>query len=192
MVFLYGDGRFDNYRAAIEAVGGHLLISTDLALAQSCEGLLLPGGGDICGALDGEEADVIQFFVDHRRPILGICRGMQALNVFFGGSLYDYIPGHQLPQGDILHATSASGCLCRLLGEGPTVNSNHHQAIKTLGRGLRICQWSRDGVIEGICHCRLPILGVQWHPERQSFALRRADAVDAAPIFDWFMEAMEK
>lgn len=192
MVFLYGEGIFSNYRAAIEAVGGHLLISTDSALSKNCDGLLLPGGGDIQGALDAEEADVIQSFVDRRRPILGICRGMQALNVFFGGTLYDRISGHQLPAGDMVHATSASGTLRRLLGESPTVNSNHHQVVKLLGHGLQICQWARDGVIEGLCHRRLPILGVQWHPERQSFALHRADAVDARPIFDWFMEEMER
>lgn len=190
MVFLYGEGDFSNYRAAIETVGGNLLISTDRILAESCSGLLLPGGGDIHATLDAEEADVIQFFVDHRRPILGICRGMQALNVFFGGTLYDRISGHQVPDGDMIHASSASGILCRLLGKSPAVNSNHHQAVKMLGRGLQICQWTRDGVTEGICHRRLPILGVQWHPERQSFALRRTDAVDAAPVFDWFMGEM--
>ena len=192
MVFLYGNGSFDNYRAAIEAVGEHLLASTDQILARNCNGLLLPGGGDIHSALDAEEVDVIQFFAEHRRPILGICRGMQALNVFFGGTLYDRIMGHQLPQGDMVHTTTTAGILRRMLGENPTVNSNHHQAVKALGHGLQICQWSRDGVIEGVCHRCLPILGVQWHPERQSFALQRVDAVNAAPIFDWFVEAMEK
>lgn len=104
---------------------------------------------------------------------MGICRGMQALNVFFGGTLYAYVPGHQVKGADILHDTRAVGELAELVGTTPRVNSNHHQAICRLGRGLGVRQWAADGVIEGICHSRLPVLGVQWHPERQAFALRR-------------------
>lgn len=190
MVFLYGEGTYDNYAAAIKAAGGHLLVSTDCVLARSCSGLLLPGGGDIHGALDEAETDVIQSFAERRCPILGICRGMQALNVFFGGTLYDFVAGHQAPEGDIVHPTCTAGLLSRLLGEAPTVNSNHHQAVERLGSGLQVCQRALDGVVEGFCHPNLPVLGVQWHPERQSFALRRTDAVDAGAIFGWFMEEM--
>lgn len=53
-------------------------------------------------------------------------------------------------------------------------------------------QWAADGVIEGICHSRLPVLGVQWHPERQAFALRRGEAADGAAVFWWLRRQAEK
>ena len=122
--------------------------------------------------------------------MLGICRGMQALNVFRGGTLYDRIAGHQQPSGDMLHPTCAEGPLASLLGSCPTVNSNHHQAVARLGDGLRLCQWSADGIAEGLYAPQRPVLGVQWHPERQSFGLRRPDAADAAPVFRWLRGAL--
>ena len=103
---------------------------------------------------------------------------MQALNVFRGGTLHDRISGHQQPSGDMLHPTCAEGPLASLLGSCPTVNSNHHQAVARLGDGLRLYAPQR------------PVLGVQWHPERQSFGLRRPDAVDAAPVFRWLRGAL--
>lgn len=111
---------------------------------------------------------------------------MQALNVFFGGTLYAYIHGHQLPEGDILHATRAVGELAELVGTEPLVNSNHHQAVHRLGAGLSVRQWAGDGVIEGVCHTALPILAVQWHPER----LRTG--ADGAAVFRWLCRCMEK
>ena len=87
----------------------------------------------------------------------------------------------------------AQGLFCTLLvGTTPRVNSNHHQAICRLGRGLGVRQWAADGVIEGICHSRLPVLGVQWHPERQAFALRRGEAADGAAVFWWLRRQAEK
>ena len=115
---------------------------------------------------------------------------MQALNVFRGGTLHDRIAGHQQPSGDMLHPTCAEGPLASLLGSCPTVNSTHHQAVARLGDGLRLCQWSADGIAEGLYAPQRPVLGVQWHPERQSFGLRRPDAVDAAPVFRWLRGAL--
>ena len=121
---------------------------------------------------------------------MGICGGMQALNVYFGGDLYSHIPGHQQPRGDLVHGTLAVGQLARLLGRRPAVTSNHHQALRHLGQGLQAVQVTPDGVIEAVAHGALPVWGVQWHPERQSFLRRRSDAVDAAPIFTFFLSKM--
>ena len=186
MIMIYGQGGFDSYREALEAVSVETVVSTDTAVARQCGGLLLPGGGDIFGGLGRRETAVINAFVCRGRPILGICRGMQALNVYFGGTLHDRITGHQLPAGDMVHTTRAEGVMARLLGETPAVTSNHHQAVKELGMGLSACQWTADGVVEAIIHETLPVLGVQYHPERQSFRRRRDDAADAAALFQWW------
>ena len=163
-----------NYTAAVYFAGGIPICSTDSADSALCSGLLLPGGGDIGEKLDGEEEKLIQSFVQRERPILGICRGMQALNIYFGGNL--------------IHRTLTAGRLARLIGRCPAVTSNHHQALRHLGRDLQAVQVAPDGIIEAVEHTALPILGVQWHPERQSFSLCRTDAVDAAPIFTHFIE----
>ncbi|MBO4853875.1 MAG: gamma-glutamyl-gamma-aminobutyrate hydrolase family protein [Oscillospiraceae bacterium] len=186
LIHIYGDGSYVNYRAALSAFGASW--TEGLTVPEDCDGLLLPGGGDIHGALGTEESRVIGAFVDTRRPILGICRGMQALNVWFGGTLYDDIAGHRIARGDMVHPTAAEGILASLLGASPVVNSNHHQAVDRPGQGLVICQQAMDGTVEGFTHRTLPVLGVQWHPERQSGKLRRPDAVDAAPVFLWLMD----
>ena len=185
---LVWDGGHDyvNYKAALSAVGLEAVVSADREEAARCAALLLPGGGDIADHLPPEEERVIAAFTAAEKPILGICRGLQALNVFFGGTLYAYIPDHQSPESDIVHATRAVGELAGLVGTEPLVNSNHHQAVHRLGAGLSVRQWAGDGVIEGICHTALPILAVQWHPER----LRTG--ADGAAVFRWLRRCVEK
>ena len=185
---LVWDGGHDyvNYKAALSAVGLEAVVSADMEEAARCAALLLPGGGDIADRLPPEEKRAIAAFTAAEKPILGICRGLQALNVFFGGTLYAYIPDHQSPEGDIVHATRAVGELAGLVGTEPLVNSNHHQAVHRLGAGLSVRQWAGDGVIEGICHTALPILAVQWHPER----LRTG--ADGAAVFRWLRRCVEK
>lgn len=185
---LVWDGGHDyvNYKAALSAVGLEAVVSADREEAARYAALLLPGGVDIADRLPPEEERVIAAFTAAEKPILGICRGLQALNVFFGGTLYAYIPDHQSPEGDIVHATRAVGELAGLVGTEPLVNSNHHQAVHRLGAGLSVRQWAGDGVIEGICHTALPILAVQWHPER----LRTG--ADGAAVFRWLRRCVEK
>ena len=103
----------------------------------SCGGLVLPGGGDIVeNTLPEDEWRVIAAFAAAEKPILGICRGLQALNVFFGGTLYGYVSGHQQPGADAVHAVRAVGELAELMGTEGRVTSSHHQAIRRLGAGL--------------------------------------------------------
>ena len=187
-VYLYGvPGQYENYLAALESAGVRVILCRDLYRSLDCGGLLLPGGGDIRGPLPGTESFLIDSFARSRRPILGICRGLQALNVHWGGTLRD-IPGHQLPRGDLVHPTRAEGLMARLLGEAPAVTSCHHQAVDRLGEGLETIAWAESGFPEALIHTQRPVLGVQFHPERMSFDQRRGDAVDGAPIFQYFMD----
>lgn len=190
-IYLYGtSGQYGNYLAALTEAGAEPVLSRDLFRACGCDGLLLPGGGDIGVTLEATDSFLIRSFADSGRPILGICRGMQALNVFFGGTLHARIPGHQQAQGDLIHPTRARGLLSQLLGPAPLVNSNHHQAVRVLGEELCLLQQAADGTIEGFCHETLPILGramAPGAPERRPPAggcggCRAAAAVFCGPM----------
>lgn len=199
--------RVGNYTAALEAVGVEPFVTLSPAEASTCAGLLLPGGGDVDPArfgqpdrgsrdidlsLDEAQLTALDLFVKAGKPILGICRGHQVLNIYFGGDLVQDLPTaltHMATeQDDRLHpVTLAPGSLlCRLYGDTAPVNSAHHQGLDRIGAGLRATAWAPDGVIEAIEHETLPILGVQFHPERMAFAHTRPDTADGAAIFEWF------
>lgn len=180
-VYLWGDpDRFKNYRRAVERAGGRVRFGGS---PEGCGGLLLPGGGDLEPwrygqrntasrglepERDAAELELAAWFTARRLPVLGICRGLQTLNVFFGGTLCQDIPGHSAQEdGDRRHAIqTAPSPLRQVCGEACTVNSAHHQAADRLGGGLEAVQWTADGVVEALCHRTLPVWAVQWHPER--------------------------
>lgn len=182
-VYIWGGAeRFANYRRAVEAAGGRAAFGPAGEVLE-CDALLLPGGGDLEPwrygqenaasrglepRRDEEELRLLEEFTAAGKPVLGICRGLQTVNVFFGGTLAQDVPGHDAIDGrDRLHAVrTASGPLGELWGEGLTVNSAHHQAADRLGSGLEAVQWAADGVAEALRHRRLPVWAVQWHPER--------------------------
>ena len=117
--------------------------------------------------------------------VLGICRGLQVLNVFFGGTLIQDLPGHSQAAGrDRLHRVrTAPSPLQDLFGETLVVNSAHHQAADRLGQGLRAVQWAIDGTVEAVIHQSLPVWGVQWHPERLAGPLSLSGAADGGCLF---------
>ena len=179
MKILLPTGDFPNYIKALEA----LRVTIVRDDPTDCAGLLLPGGGDIDPALygqenagsvgiDGErdarEKTLFEYFLAQRRPILGVCRGTQLINVLLGGTLHQDIPGHRDEKDDnFLHGSHTEDpLLLSLYGERFPINSTHHQAIDRLGEGLRAVQWADDGTVEAVRHETLPLFGVQWHPER--------------------------
>ncbi len=155
-----------------------------------CNGLLMPGGVDIepsrygqethekCGkidlARDAAEWWMLEAFLSTKKPVLGICRGIQMLNVFQGGTLHQHIEGHSDFKSRSIgchKVTVTSGSMLEgIVGaEVLTVNSLHHQAVDALGKDLEVCAVSEDGIVEAVGHTLHPfLLGVQWHPEHMS------------------------
>ncbi len=200
-----------NYEHALHAMGAEYLTTMNLGCLEDCQGLLLPGGGDITPAFFGQknqgsknidtELDIIQlqaleFFSKRKRPVFGICKGMQVINVHFGGTIAQHIKEadrHAWENGDKMHPTHIrpDTFLDRLYGRNPLTNSAHHQAIDRLGKGLTVIQNADDGIIEAVCHNSLPIFGVQWHPERLFPAFTCHMPSDPAPadgrlLFSYF------
>ena len=166
------------------------------AFVQAIDGLLLTGGGDIVSHRYGEEPHPSSstrtrcatrwslrssLSLERGIPILGICRGLQVINVAFGGTLIQDIPS-QIEE-PVQHWTNASdsvlchtvfidedSLLARVLRTTKlATNSWHHQSIANVGRGLRINCRAADGVVEGIESASgLKILAVQFHPEESS------------------------
>lgn len=191
-----------NYERALTALKAHALTTMDLGRLSEFDALLLPGGGDITPAFFGQknhgsrnidtELDITQLqaldlFCKWKKPVFGICKGMQIINVYFGGTIIQHIKEsehHAWDNGDKTHLTTAlsDSYLASLYSEHFYTNSAHHQAIGTLGRHLRIIQTSDDGIAEAIIHNKLPIFGVQWHPERIP-----ADVLDGKKILSFFL-----
>lgn len=199
-----------NYRAALYACRAPFDVELHPADLSGYDRLLLPGGGDIHPSWFGQtdhgsasvdqELDRAQFrlldaFARAGKPVLGICRGIQLINVYFGGDMIQDLPTgalHRYHKGDQYHsALNAPGSLLHgLYGNSCLVNSAHHQGCGRIGSGLTIAQTAPDGVVEGLAHMKKPILGVQWHPERTGFSFQRPGIADGGILIKYFLEQM--
>jgi putative glutamine amidotransferase len=126
------------------------------------------------------ELDIIQFHalahcISYHIPVIGICKGLQLINVALGGTLDQHLNTAAIhsydreADADRYHPTriSPDSYLERLYGQTTMVNSAHHQGIRELGKDLAAIQWcSEDNCIEAIMHTKLPVYAFQWHPER--------------------------
>jgi putative glutamine amidotransferase len=176
----------------------HLNLDSAKMVFDQCDGLLLTGGTDIYPGLYGKEADtarcwepdfkrdslelmLIGLAIEKQVPILGICRGHQMLNTYFGGSLiidipedFDTLVKHRIDDGyDCYHMVGIEegSLLLEISGqETGRVNSAHHQGVDQLAENLVPVALSEDGLIEAIAYKNREnkpfLLGVQWHPER--------------------------
>jgi gamma-glutamyl-gamma-aminobutyrate hydrolase PuuD len=169
------------------------------ALESEFDGVLFTGGEDVDPALYDEkirdksvrvdrardefESALLDRALEHRLPILGICRGMQMIDVKFGGSLYQDLPtelslaeqlkvdhkqdGERTEPTHAVTVTEPESRLGEVFSGSCRVNSLHHQAIKRVGRGLKVTAYSEDGLPEAVeAADEYPfLLAVQWHPE---------------------------
>lgn len=183
-------------------------IAEDVEAALSfCDGLLMPGGEDMTPWQYGEEPlpeigpfrpeidkawlAAAAFALEQKKPVLGICKGHQTLNVLMGGTLYQdlslregkviqhlqkYDRSYLTHRVEILEGTR----LASIFGAGTLeTNSMHHQSVKDLGKGLKIAARACDGIVEALEDEEGLLLGVQWHPE---------DLIDSAPVMNKLFE----
>lgn len=178
-----------NYENALQTLGVSFITTLDMQEAAQATHLLLPGGGDITPAFFGQnnhgsrnidtELDILQIqalssFMAQKKPVLGICKGLQIINVHLGGTIIQDIgtaDSHKWIGRDQKHHVYHNGLnrqnfFFQLYGTSTLVNSAHHQAIDLLGRDLAVVCRAGDNIVEGIMHTTLPVIAVQWHPER--------------------------
>ena len=193
-----GYGLPENYVDAVRRAGARATLvlpgddRTPVELLDGVDALLLIGGGDVepsrYGAdpidtiygvepdRDALETDLLLEADRRQTPTLCICRGMQVMNVAFGGSLIQDLPSdrrfmpHGAPSGSdaVVHDVKLAGdsAIARATGSDVVAcSSHHHQGADRLGRGVVATGWSEDGLVEAIERERGWMVGVQWHPE---------------------------
>ncbi|MEY8431438.1 type 1 glutamine amidotransferase [Lachnospiraceae bacterium 48-42] len=159
-----------------------------------CDGFLFCGGDDISPRLFGEDLltergqtdmhmdcfhlSFMKYALSTSLPIFAICRGMQVLNLAYGGTIYQDISlrngvsqnhmQHSASRGDVCHrvACTKNSLLYNLCGSFLETNSFHHQCVKTIGKGLSVSAVTADGIVEALeDSSRSFLVGLQWHPE---------------------------
>jgi putative glutamine amidotransferase len=209
-----------DYLDGIKAAGGvPVILPIEMSeadadrIVETCDGFLFTGGQDVASELYGmkdttgtvipsPERDKLETLLLSKalqadKPILGICRGLQFINAFLGGTLWQDLPSQHpsdivhrqvKPYGIPTHKVSLSGDLQTLLGKDTfEVNTLHHQAIKDLGRDLIPMAESPDGLIEAVKMVgKRFVCAVQWHPEY----MFKTDG-DSLRVFSWFVRQCE-
>lgn len=201
------------YEAAVEKAGGEALSFHCPDPNIEFDGLILAGGGDVDPSefmepnhgstdidqpRDKAELELVNRCIAEGKPILGICRGHQVVNIAMGGNIYQDMNDRLVE----MHAQNAEGeskfhpirvgiatMLEQLYGQEVVVNSSHHQAIRQFGLGLYATAWDENGVVEAMQHGSLPIWTVQFHPEQ---GMAQNGDGEGQKMFDFFLEQCRK
>lgn len=199
--FTRDDEMIEQYAAMVDGV---LFSGGDDVDPASYDEEQIWGCGDICPLRDDFEIKLLKVLVEKypEKPVLGICRGAQVLNVAMGGTLYQDLRSQV--EGCIRHQQQQSSHYAShkaMMTEGSKlhaiygstevmVNSFHHQAVKDVGKGLVVTARASDGVVEGLEKPDHPyFIAVQWHPERQ---VEGPHHPEHKPLFQSFVDACRK
>lgn len=201
-----------NYSDAVKQLGAVPYTSLSTENINLYSGLILPGGGDIHprflhssssklhlinvdSKLDFAQFQLLKLFIEAKKPILGICKGMQLINVHYGGTIIQHLSTaskHTYNHKDQVHKTInlpfPNNPFFSLYGSTMITNSAHHQGVGILGKDLLLSQYTTDEVVEGIVHESLPIIGVQWHPERMCFSHFKQEVSDGSLLLAHFLK----
>jgi len=201
------DWFFGEYARRVREAGGLPMelpmIDDPVSFVERLDAVLLTGGGDVdperwkgpsdSSVMVSAERDEFEFALleaalEAGVPVLGICRGLQVINVFLGGTLVPHLEwaegdGHSKRTRDRTERRHRVDCdpgsmLHHLYGPTTMVNSFHHQAVDQPGTALQITARSEDGTVEGVEHESGKVLGVQWHPEMLA---------ELEPVFGWLV-----
>lgn len=204
---LDGDWYYADYARGVLEAGGlpvHLPLDVDPRWFDGyLDGIVLSGGADVDPARYGAGVDpqtlglepvrddfelaLVDAALASATPVLGVCRGLQILNVATGGTLHQHVADHArydvAPDALVHRVDFVDGSeLARIYGPTTEVNSLHHQTVDRIGDGWRVTACDpTDGTVEGFEHVSLPIVAIQWHPEM--LATRGTD-----PAFAWIVE----
>lgn len=199
------------YSAAVAVAGGIPIMPVDMSAVDDlllwADGLVLSGShsySPVPGLITPEmnharmphDIALTKAALKAGKPILGICLGQQVINLALGGDLAQMFKlqmgvEHMMTKHTI--KTTPNSLLRELYGEEFWVNSRHNHKIGTVAEGLKVTAWSPDGVEEAIEHDSLPILAVQWHPERMRTDFPEPpEGPDMTSLFDWFIRLCKK
>ena len=175
-----------NYCDALQERGANVIMITlnnpNLTeILDLCDGFLVTGGNDMDPKYYGEineglskgvreehdiiDKEVIEYAVKNKKPLLGICRGHQSINVILGGTLLQDIGTSHSNLHDGVPAYTIENDVLKFEKDIIT-NSFHHQAVGKVAPNMKVVAFHEDGTVEAIVHETLPIIGIQWHPER--------------------------
>lgn len=203
--------KYDDYLEAMERLGAEAFLSVAPEDLAGADLLILPGSSqdmnpklwgekdtcsnDINDELDALQRKLLELAVEQGKPALGICRGMQFINVFFGGTLIQDLTcaeEHKARTPEQYHRVlHLPGTFAQeLYGDSSEVNTRHHQGIGKIGEGLEVVSvWNdgEDSVVELFAHRRYTMIGAQWHPEKMFLYGDDEQKVDGEKLLRYFL-----